>query len=298
MRLAEKGSLSGEYRCERTGRGTSRGIVEGVKRTPRSGRGSNQYQSKGRGTVAEQATRAGVAHIRDAVELQSIGNAFLDTEALREQAKSLGSKRSLDALIQRSSSDVSQRIRVAGMKSCPPEVLEVLAEDGDSTVRGYVAANPSTPDHVLIRLSREPDRGVRRWVCRNPRTGPWTETLAADDDKAVREQLARNVEIPVEIARQLAKDPFRSVRGSLARTTTDTALLTELSADNEAAVRGNVGKNPHTPPEVVERLSTDRAASVRHRVASRDNLDAGIRERLADDPDDRVRRAARAQRSS
>lgn len=71
----------------------------------------------------------------------------------------------------------------------PVEVLSVLAEDADPSIRSLVASNPSTEPHALEVLCQDARPAVRECAAGNPRT-PTMARKRALRDRAPRVQLA------------------------------------------------------------------------------------------------------------
>ncbi|MEW5852468.1 MAG: HEAT repeat domain-containing protein [Myxococcota bacterium] len=80
------------------------------------------------------------------------------------------------------------RFWVACNRTVPDKVLELLAKDGDSRVRGQVARTRRTPPGILAMLAKDADEGVRLAVAVNARTPrDILESLQDDAWESIRE---------------------------------------------------------------------------------------------------------------
>ena len=157
-------------------------------------------------------------------------------------------------------------------RNASPDMLAILADHEDDTVRRYVAANPSTEAEVLA-------------------------ILAKDEGNSVREAVASNSSTEPEVLAILAKDQnFRSVRRAVARNpTTPVATLYGLSLDVLAAPRSSeqvaeaLACNEATPAGALRTLSGADEPLVRAYVANRADLPAAVRASLRQDADELVR---------
>ena len=95
----------------------------------------------------------------------------------------------------------------------PPEILAMLAKDGNEHVRQWVASNPNTPPEILAMLAKDGNEHVRQWVASNTNTPPEIlAMLAKDGHEHVRQWVASNTNTPPEILAMLAKDGNEDVR--------------------------------------------------------------------------------------
>ena len=86
----------------------------------------------------------------------------------------------------------------------------------------------------------------------------------------MREWVARNKAVPLEILRVLAGDPDRAIRFAVAsKRKLDRALFDSLSRDADEGVRQRIAYNQKTPHEILERLSADESALVRSVASQR-----------------------------
>jgi hypothetical protein len=61
-----------------------------------------------------------------------------------------------------------QKLLLAANPNTPPEILTILAQDVNDSVRRRVALNPNTPPEILTILARDENASVRYCVERNP----------------------------------------------------------------------------------------------------------------------------------
>jgi hypothetical protein len=101
-------------------------------------------------------------------------------------------------------------------KLTPPFILNWLSYDNDWggwIVRWRVARNPNTPPETLDRLANDEDSSVREGVAYNLNTSPETLDLLANDKKShVRCMVAQNPNTSPESLERLANDECLSVR--------------------------------------------------------------------------------------
>ena len=167
------------------------------------------------------------------------------------------------------------------------QLLELLAQFGDPSVRASVAQNPNTPVAVLKALAKDKKEFVRSSVARNPNTPVAVlEALAKDKGEGVRSSVARNPNTPVALLEALAKDEDWDVRSSVAQNpNTRVAVLEALAKDKDEDVRYWVAENPNTPVALLEALAKDKdeGEGVRYRVAQNPNTPVAVLETLAKD---------------
>ena len=86
-----------------------------------------------------------------------------------------------------SSLSYAEKIELAKNPNTSQELLQVLATDGDWTVRCEVAENPNTSQETIKVLATDKHSGVRWGVALNPNTSPETlQVLATDKNSGVR----------------------------------------------------------------------------------------------------------------
>ncbi len=125
--------------------------------------------------------------------------------------------------------DSAVRIDLAGRGDIQPEVLYFLAEDDSAEVRGRIAANISTPRQADLILARDRDEAVRQTLARK------IEMLLPELDAS---ELAQAHKYLVEVIEVLAQDQADRVRQIVAETLKDVASA---------------------PSDVIQRLARDAA---------------------------------------
>jgi hypothetical protein len=70
---------------------------------------------------------------------------------------------------------LQERKELAYNTNTPPEILTILARNGDWSVRWRVAQNPTTPPEILTILARDEDWSVRYAAQQNPNYTPVKE---------------------------------------------------------------------------------------------------------------------------
>lgn len=164
----------------------------------------------------------------------------------------------------------------------PPEILDILAQDKDSSIRRNVAKNPNTsiktltyysndedwtvmsdlaknsniPVRILITLSKDKNKYVRSSVAENPNTPiEILSTLAIDKDDYIRTSAARNLNLSDRLLSIFAKDKNYNVRAAVAKHhNIPTKLLYKLAKDKNYSVREAVAENPNAPIQLLEYL--------------------------------------------
>jgi uncharacterized protein (DUF2336 family) len=125
--------------------------------------------------------------------------------------------------------DSAVRIDLAGRGDIQPEVLYFLAEDDSAEVRGRIAANISTPRQADLILARDRDEAVRQTLARK------IEMLLPELDASEQAQAHKYL---VEVIEILAQDQADQVRQIVAETLKDVASA---------------------PSDVIQRLARDAA---------------------------------------
>jgi len=128
--------------------------------------------------------------------------------------------------------DPAVRLRLAGREDIRPEVLYFLAEDDSAEVRGCIAANVSTPRQADLILARDRDQAVREKLARK------IEMLLPELDADAQAQAHKYL---VEVIEILAKDQATRVRQIVAETLKDVAsaphhVIQRLARDAEEVV--------------------------------------------------------------
>ena len=120
--------------------------------------------------------------------------------------------------------DPAVREHLAGREDVRPEVLYFMAEDDSAEVRGRIAANLSTPRQADLLLARDRDEAVREKLARK------IELLLPELDA---DQQAQAYKYLVEVIEILAQDQVIRVRQIVAETLQEVASAP--SAREEAA---------------------------------------------------------------
>ena len=110
--------------------------------------------------------------------------------------------------------DPAERERLAGREDVRPEVLYFMAEDDSAEVRGRIAANLSTPRQADLILARDRDEAVREKLARK------IELLLPELDA---DQQAQAYKYLVEVIEILAQDQVIRVRQIVAETLQEVA---------------------------------------------------------------------------
>lgn len=219
--------------------------------------------------------------------------------------------------------DAARRRSVARNPRLDPDLVAVLAEDDDDTVRFQVSVRPELTEEqrAAVRAEVDPD-GMRH-------TLPWVRALhddpeamrrcAASSHLLLRSSAARAKRLPPDVVERLARDEDRVVRLFLAESCDDApaSMLLEvwLWWDGSFSFPGRPRSHPNFPrrdllryaddphhrlrqlalddpdstAELVERFSRDPHWEVRRRAAEDPRLSTASAVRLLDDPHEWVR---------
>jgi hypothetical protein len=106
----------------------------------------------------------------------------------------------------RSSTNPEEYLRAARDEAPLAVWLEVISRFPD--MRKWVAGNKTVPQEVLEILQRDPDPEVRTWVAtKNKLSYESFALLANDPSYSVRSRIVYNKKIPSDILLQLENDP-------------------------------------------------------------------------------------------
>ena len=180
--------------------------------------------------------------------------------------------------------------RSAAYKTTRPALLTQLADDPEAQVRQSVAGNINTPIEVLRRLALDPHKRVRAGVAGNsrhldPALPALLGTLGNDAESAVRQALAINPLVPMEVIDALASDESKKVRGTVAfNPAAPAATLLRLLADprSTANTRRGVFIHANTPAETLLAHLDHLPDSLIDDIASNPNLPPEAFQRIAD----------------
>lgn len=137
--------------------------------------------------------------------------------------------------------------RLASSPDTLPEVLDRLADKGETPVSERVAENPTAPPQTLAKLAEHEAPEVRAAVSENKNTPVETvNSLAADENPDVRYRVAENPDTPPVVLQALledenpyvqerAKDTLHATQSVLSRA--DSLLLAEQFAEAEVLYR-------------------------------------------------------------
>jgi len=208
------------------------------------------------------------------------------------------------SLLLRLAQDDHWKVRqaVAVNLSTPAEVLGQLAHDPDRDVRQAVADNPQVPEAALESLFAGWFAGLdaqmslvelyQRAKNLEPLRPELLDKLAQGNDWAKR-LAARHPFTPTETLRNLARDEDWRVRQAVAtnlRLAVD--VLSHLTSDTDADVRRAVVAHPQATEEILERLSVDDQQDIRLQVALHPRAPLLALSILLADHDEQVRQAA------
>nr|BFF03464.1 hypothetical protein GCM10020241_51390 [Streptoalloteichus tenebrarius] len=125
----------------------------------------------------------------------------------------------------------------------------------------------SPEEFVRLRTSSSPDE-YRRASQEHAPLEVWLEVVRNYPE--MREWVARNKTVPLEILASLASDPDPRVRHAVAmKRGLSSEILNKLSNDEDASVRLQVALHPKAPKEILDAMKNDSWERVREEVARR-----------------------------
>lgn len=196
-------------------------------------------------------------------------------------------------------------------------LMDILSEDGDTSVRQAVSWNRATSAELLSKLALDPSEAVRIGVARNENTSKETlELLSKDTEVSVRREVATNENTPQHILVTLIEDDTPDSTKSTAsfaaqnpntppdslRSYVDRVLAKEEQRpEDERKITSYVElwtavTNPGMPQDVLEKLlqvcstlDEHGAMSLKHGIASNPGASLKIMDTLAQDESSYVR---------
>lgn len=163
-------------------------------------------------------------------------------------------------------------------------LLEKEQEQENAIARKLMSRRPNSP-YGLAEVVKSGDKPALYNVARHSLTPiPILEQLAKHPDETVRCVLLENRNLPLQIRRELTRDPSVSVRSRLAykhhNLETPVQVLEILALDESERVRVSVAENPDTPVEVLVKLANDSSREVKIKIVNNLNTPVAVLERL------------------
>lgn len=132
----------------------------------------------------------------------------------------------------------------------------------------------SAEEFVALRTSEDPadqERATRD----HADVSVWLAVVASYP--SMRQWVAHNKTVPIEVLQDLASDPDPSVRWEVAgKRKLDPDLLSRLASDGDDSVRVRVARHPHTGTDLLTALCTDESWVVREAA------DEALRKRISE----------------
>lgn len=184
------------------------------------------------------------------------------------------------------------RYALAGNPRCPPEVLAVLLNDKDEDTRHAALTNENLPMEMLIAkasklnvnsyytesaitsiISTHKNKLPIELLCKFAKSAQYEIKeslidhlrpvpqevlliLAKDKDEDIRNTIASDEDITIDVAKLLCKDRFDEVRVSLASNEKcPPEILAIMAADKDSDVLGAVMSNDNCPEEILRKLA-------------------------------------------
>ena len=197
---------------------------------------------------------------------------------------------------------------VAGHPSTPPEVLLLLARDGDDAVRFRAADHAATPLAVLNELATDSRKNIRQAISRRPTLDHSTRALVTADPELARDLAGRQDTTPEELL-AIAANPDAAFAIAEHPRCPAEALRRAAQPSCHFGIQMAFARNANTPDDVlamllkanltnvliaiahrqtllplfIERLAGHSSVNVRVQLAKRSDLPAMVREQLTKD---------------
>ncbi|MFD7341745.1 PE-PGRS family protein [Streptomyces violascens] len=222
--------------------------------------------------------------------------------------------------------DPAQRRALAGNPHLDPDLVLLLAQDPDKSVRFEVSKRPDLTEEQRADISIDFDPRIHYypldWVMELHDDHDAMRALAVSSHPLVRRSVARARHLPPDVVELLARDEDRVVQLFLAESCDDAPAdmllrvwqwwtgslstpdrphghpnfprhdLLRHANDPNPRMRQLALDDPESTAELVERFSRDSNKEVRHRAATDPRLTAASAVRLLDDPHEHIRHAA------
>ncbi len=171
----------------------------------------------------------------------------------------------------------------------PPVWLIDAAANGAPTASVLLAGHPLAGRERLVAFVTH-DWRVRQAVAWNTNVDvDLLESLALDSDGDVREAVARNTRTPEQLTLSMCTDQHSNVRVGLASGRYP-SVLRVLANDPSVSIREVVAKNPNTPTDVIVALAAEEDRSIHAALAARPELPEEALLRVCTSDDNEVRR--------
>ena len=154
---------------------------------------------------------------------------------------------------------VASKARVAANPSCPPEVLQQLAESSDPHILCCVAANPNCPSRLLEQLATASDESVRHAAVANSRCPPEVlERLADSDTVWIADRALKNPGCGPEMLARYARRPQRTFHASIVRNSAcPPEVLAYLALNGSVQTKTAAAEHLNCPADVAAALSAE-----------------------------------------
>lgn len=123
----------------------------------------------------------------------------------------------------------------------------------------------SAEEFVRLRTSQDPVE-YRRAAHEPASVEVWLDVIGRFPD--MRQWVAHNKTVPMEVLRRLADDPDRDVRLAvlakrkvLSRSQVDRSLIEKLSRDPEVLIRAGIAFHRSSPRDIIERMGKEDPSS-------------------------------------
>jgi len=200
------------------------------------------------------------------------------------------------------------RSAIARSNNTDPEILDVLARDGDLTVCLTVASNTNTkPETLLYLLDRFPNSSIKVDALKNPNLPQATLLdILQDPANPYRRYVLGNKNIPTDYLESLYKDvtlPQDDRLSLLANPSFPLDILRKAYFESIPSKNGNyvsntslsyyVASNPGVPLDIMKKVARHEDFNVRNALTRNPNVTDDILKGLMTDREEDIRRNAK-----
>ncbi|MGI9263096.1 MAG: HEAT repeat domain-containing protein, partial [Woeseiaceae bacterium] len=197
-------------------------------------------------------------------------------------------------------SESNVRRRIPYQEATPPKVRSRLLGDDDGDVR-YAAFNSSIHEaahlkkqakvqELVDRAAKDSDARIRSLAGRYTTNAKMQAELAAEGDKKILRQIARNSDLSAPVARMLMKSDDRWIRNCVASSIADLKIIRLALQDSDSEVKWAAACNPLLLENAMDFID-DSSNEVRESLAMHiDQVPEGVFEILVDQPGRRIQK--------
>ena len=144
----------------------------------------------------------------------------------------------------------------------PLNLLQQLAADDNVYVCRAVFNNPNTPADMREHMYKLGSQEFKECIANDPDTDPDVLAWLALDSVNVRFLVACNRHTPVQVLRDLSREPGRVSWGVASNPAAPKELLRDLATSSDVMLRVAVAENENTDMDTLNMLMKDKNANV------------------------------------